>query len=144
MLFLNPFLRRSLFLVLAWAVPAHAASLLIVASPLISENRITVKELAEIYVMRKQDWANGIRIVPVNREVTSPEREKFSKDVFNLSPQQMADYLNRLRFQGKLPPSVQTSDQAVLNFVRSIPGAIGYVSSMDHLPKDVKILMQLP
>ncbi len=144
MLFLDPFLKRFLPVFLIWPLYAHAASLLIVASPLVPENRITIKELADIYIMKKEDWSNGIRIVPVNREVTSPEREKFSKEVFNLSPEQMADYLNRLRFQGKLPPSVQTSDQAVLNFVRSIPGAIGYVSSMDHPPKDVKILMQLP
>jgi ABC-type phosphate transport system substrate-binding protein len=101
-----------------------------------------MKELADIYIMKKQEWPDGIKIVPVNREVTSREREAFSKEVFNLSPQQTADYWNRLRFQGKLPPSVQTSDQAVLNFVRTIPGAIGYVS-VQALPKDVKVLREL-
>lgn len=128
---------------MAWPLFSHAQKLLIVASPLVSESTVSVKELSDIYIMKKQNWSNGIRVVPVNREVTSAEREKFSKDVFNLSPQQMADYWNRLRFQGKLPPSVQTSDQAVLNFVRSIPGAIGYVRA-DHLTKDVKVMMQLP
>ena len=101
-----------------------------------------MKELADIYVMKKQNWPDGVLIVPVNREVTSVEREAFSQDVFQLSPRRMADYWNRLRFQGKLPPSVQTSDQAVLNFVRTIPGAIGYVRTQ-ALPKDVKVLMEL-
>lgn len=132
-----------LVLSLAWPIPGHAQRLLIIASPLVSVNRISMKELADIYIMKKQEWSDGIKIVPVNREVTSREREAFSKEVFHLSPQQTADYWNRLRFQGKLPPSVQTSDQAVLNFVRTIPGAIGYVSA-HALPKDVKVLMELP
>lgn len=128
---------------MAWPLAGQAQRLLIVTSPQIPAHKLSIAELSDIYIMKKQNWSNGIRIVPVNREVTSEEREKFSKDVFNLSPQQMADYWNRLRFQGKLPPSVQTSDEAVLNFVRVIPGAIGYVRA-DHLPKDVKVILELP
>ncbi len=129
-------------MILAWTLSAHAQRLLIIASPLVPESSISTKELSDIYIMKKQNWSDGVKIVPVNREVTSREREAFSSKVFHLSPQQMADYWNRLRFQGKLPPSVQPSDQAVLNFVRTIPGAIGYVS-MRTLPKDVKVLMEL-
>ena len=143
MLFLDPFLKRAPLLILAWALSAHAQKLLVIASPLIPESTISVKELSDIYIMKKQYWSNGIRIIPVNREVTSAAREKFSKAVFNLSPQQMADYWNRLRFQGKLPPTVQPTDEGVLNFVRSIPGAIGYVRT-DHVPKDVKVMMEFP
>ena len=145
MFILRPFLRRALFLILGmtWSLAGHAEKLMIIASPLVAENNISIKELADIYILKKRDWSNGIRIVPVNREVTSAEREAFSRDVFRLSPRQMADYWNRLRFQGKLPPSVQTSDQAVLNFVRTIPGAIGYVRAA-YSPKGVKILLELP
>ena len=128
---------------MVWTLSAHAQRLLVIASPLVSENTMSIKELTDIYLMRKPYWSNGIRVIPVNREVTSAVREKFSKDVFNLSPQQMSDYWNRLRFQGKLPPSVQNSDEGVLNFVRSIPGAIGYVRA-DHVPRDVKVMMELP
>jgi ABC-type phosphate transport system substrate-binding protein len=144
LLIFDSFLKRRLILVLSmvWPLSGHAQRLLIIASPLVTENRISMKELADIYIMKQQEWPGGIRVVPVNREVTSPERAEFSKQVFHLSPQQMADYWNRLRFQGKLPPSVQTSDQAVLNFVRTIPGAIGYVHA-STLPKDVKVLMEL-
>ncbi len=143
MFFLDPFLNRAPLLILAWTLSGHAQRLLIIASPLIPESTISVKELSDIYIMKKQYWSNGTRVIPVNREVTSAAREKFSKDVFNLSTQQMADYWNRLRFQGKLPPSVQTSDEGVLNFVRSIPGAIGYVRA-DHVTKDVKVMLELP
>ncbi len=148
MLFLDPILRRALLLVLGmtWALSARAEKLLIIASALVPENTVSVKELADIYIMKKQNWSNGIKVIPVNREVASTEREEFSKEIFNLSPQQLSDYWNRLRFQGKLPPSVQTSDQAVLNFVRSIPGAIGYIraNQLSKDEKDVKILLQLP
>jgi hypothetical protein len=82
-------------------------------------------------------------VVPINREASSVEREKFSEAVFNLSPQEMGEYWNRQRFQGKLPPIIQTSDQAVLGFVRSVPGAIGYINA-NHQPTGVKILLRLP
>lgn len=148
MFIFNPFLIRPLLLLLGltWALSANAEKLLIIASPLVPENAVSVKELADIYIMKKQNWSNGIRIIPVNREVSSMEREVFSKEVFDLSPEKLSDYWARLRFQGKLPPSVQTSDDAVLNFVKSIPGAIGYIGA-SHLGKDdrdVKILLTLP
>jgi len=93
--------------------------------------------------LKKTSWGNNIPMVPVNREANSPVREKFSEAVFNLSPQELAEYWNQLRFKGKLPPLVQTSDQAVLGFVRSVPGAIGYIDA-SQATTGVKVLMRLP
>jgi ABC-type phosphate transport system substrate-binding protein len=110
-----------------WTSSAQAEGLIIIASPLVSDTAISIKQLADIYSLKKTFWADASPMVPVNREVSSVERTKFSEAVFNLSPQELAEYWNRLTFQGKLPPLIQTSDQAVLGFVRSVPGAIGYM-----------------
>ena len=136
---------RALLLIIGMlsASPGHAGGLLIIASPQVSESTITVEQLADIFTLKKIFWANNIQVVPVNREASSEEREKFSGEVFNLSPQQLGEYWNRLRFQGKLPPLIQTSDQAVLSFVRSVPGAIGYINA-NQKPSGVKILLQIP
>jgi ABC-type phosphate transport system substrate-binding protein len=99
--------------------------------------------MAAIYTLKKTIWANNLQMVPVNREANSSLREKFSESVFNLAPQDLAEYWNQLRFKGKLPPLVQTSDQAVLGFVRNVPGAIGYVDA-SQVPTGVKILLRLP
>ena len=122
---------------------AQAGELLIIASPQVPVSTITAEQLADIFTLKKTSWNKNIHVVPVNREASSEERETFSEQVFNLPPQELADYWNRLRFQGKLPPLIQTSDQAVLSFVRSVPGAIGYINASQR-PSGVKILMQIP
>lgn len=136
---------RALLLVLGmlWISLAQAEGLMVIASPRVSDAAITIKQLADIYTLKKTFWSNNTLVVPVNREASSEERERFSLDVFNLSPRELSEYLDRLRFEGKLPPVVQTSDQAVLGFVRKVPGAIGYINA-DQLPAGVKVLLWLP
>jgi ABC-type phosphate transport system substrate-binding protein len=126
-----------------WATLVQAGGLLVIASPQVPDASISIKQLADIYALNKTYWSNQVQVVPVNREALSDERERFSEAVFNLSPLELTEYWNRLSFQGKLPPLVQTSDQAVLGFVRSVPGAIGYINA-DQQPTGVKVLLRLP
>jgi ABC-type phosphate transport system substrate-binding protein len=136
---------RALLLIFGvlWTSLGQAQGLLVIASPQVPDATISVKQLADIYALKKDFWDNKIQVVPVNCEALSVEREKFSEAVFNFSPQELAEYWNRLRFQGEFPPLIQTSDQAVLGFVRSVPGAIGYINA-NQQPTGVKILLQLP
>jgi ABC-type phosphate transport system substrate-binding protein len=136
---------RVLLLILGilWTLSGQAGGLLVIASTQVPDANISVKQLADIYTLKRNFWADQTQVVPVNREASSVEREKFSEAVFNLSPLELAEYWNRLRFQGKLPPLVQISDQAVLGFVRSVPGAIGYINA-NQVPTGVKILIRLP
>lgn len=136
---------RTLLLILGvlWASLGQAGGLLVIASTQVPEATISSRQLADIYMLKKTFWADKTQVVPVNREASSEAREKFSEAVFNLSPQELAEYWNRLRFQGKLPPLVQTSDEAVLGFVRNVPGAIGYINA-SQVPADVKVLLRFP
>lgn len=136
---------RVLLLILGflWASPGQAEGLLVIASHQVPDATISVKQLADIYSLKKTFWADKTQIVPINRETSSVEREIFSEAVFNLSPQDLGEYWSRLSFQGKRPPLIQTSDQAVLGFVRSVPGAIGYINT-DQVPTGVKVLLRLP
>lgn len=138
-------LMRAIILVLTvlWAAQGRAGELLVISSPQVPDNAISIKQLADIYMLKKTFWPGKVQVVPVNREALSLEREKFSEAVFNLPPQELAEYWNKLRFQGKHPPLVQTSDQAVLGFVRNVPGAIGYINA-NQLTPDVKVLLRIP
>lgn len=136
---------RALILILCLlsAQFASADALLVIASPHTPVDSVSTEELAAIYLTKKTAWPNGLPVVPVNREAASPVREHFSEAVFERSPRELAEYWNRLRFQGKLPPLVQTSDQAILGFVRSVPGAIGYIDA-GLAATGVKILKKIP
>ena len=136
---------RSLFLLvccLGLARFALADGLLVIANGKVPEAQISLEELMNIYRIRKVNWSSDLAIVPVNREASSRERQQFSEQVFDRSTMELADYWNRLRFQGKIPPVVQNSDQSVVGFVRNIPGAIGYINdTSEHA--GVKVLLRL-
>jgi ABC-type phosphate transport system substrate-binding protein len=117
--------------------------MLVIANPQVPVAVISVEDLSAIYLIQRTSWNNGTPMAPVNREASSQARGAFSEAIFNRSPTELSEYWNRLRFQGKIPPLVQTSDQAVLGFVRTVPGAIGYVEAT-QAPAGVKVLLKLP
>jgi ABC-type phosphate transport system substrate-binding protein len=47
-------------------------------------------------------------------------------------------YWQRRMATGLVPPPVKTSDEEIVSFVASTPGAIGYVSSTTPLPDSVR------
>ncbi len=87
------------------------------------------ESLALIYRRRQLFWANGTRIQPANLPADEPLRREFSRCVLGQSPEQTEDYWREAYFHGVLPPHVVASEQAMLLFVESTPGAIAYVSA---------------
>lgn len=122
---------------------AHAEELLVIAHPQVPDNAISREDLAAVYLIQKSRWSDDMLVVPVNREADSAIREQFSREVLNHSPRELADYWNRLRFRGKQPPLILTSNQAIAGFVRNVPGAIGYIVSRQP-PAGVKVLTRIP
>ena len=110
---------------------------------------VSQAELARIYQRRQRFWSNGAKIVPFNLMADHPVRHQFSLHIFNRLPEDMRDYWNTQYFQGVSPPYALASAEAVIQFVASTPGAIGYVPARlvnghVEVPRQVKILMLLP
>jgi ABC-type phosphate transport system substrate-binding protein len=122
---------------------SEAGGLLVIASPQVPVESLSLKQLSEIYALKKMHWSNQLPMVLINREAGSDERDSFSEMVFKISAQELAEYWNKLRFEGKQTPLTQISDHAVLGFVRSVPGAIGYIND-NQQPTGVKVLLRLP
>ena len=131
-----------LILGMLWASFGEAGGLLVIASPQVPVEKITVNHLADIYALKKSQWSNQIPMVPVNREASSDARDVFSEAVFKMPSEDLVELWNKLRFEGKHPPLTQISDHAVLAFVRNVPGAIGYISD-NETPTGVKVLLRL-
>lgn len=92
------------------------------------------EKLALIFKRKRNFWDNGERIQPVNLPPAHPLRRAFSQQVFGRSPEELDDYWRDMYFHGVLPPFVLASEEAVIRFVATTPGAIGYVSAcaLDH------------
>ena len=123
---------------------ARAEGFLIIASSTVHvATPLPLNEIAAIYLLRVTTWPDGSHIVPVNREVTSPIRGEFTSRVLQQNNAALAIYWNEMHFMGKMPPVVQESNQAVIAFIRNVPGAIGYISGSQP-PPDVKVLAYVP
>ena len=64
-----------------------------------------------------------------NLPPTHPLRHSFSQSILGQAPEAMEDYWREMYFHGVLPPHVLASEEAVILFVSSTPGAIGYISA---------------
>ena len=106
------------------------------------EEAVSRAELNRIYERRRRFWSNGTRIVPINLSAEHPVRLQFSRLIFDKLPRDMQDYWNTRYFQGVSPPYVLASEDAVLAFVASTPGSIGYVPAR-ILNGKVKVLTYL-
>lgn len=127
-----PTILSLLALCLALALPAAAASELpfaVIAAPGATDHRLTRESVALIFKRKQNYWENGTRIQPVNLPPAHPLRQAFSRAILGRSPEALEDYWREMYFHGVLPPHVLASEEAVVLFVRSTPGAIGYVSN---------------
>ena len=127
-----PTILSLLALCLALVLPAAAASeppFAVIAAPGATEHRLTRESVALIFRRKQTYWENGTRIQPVNLPPAHPLRRAFSRAILGHAPEALEDYWREMYFHGVLPPHVLASEEAVVLFVRSTPGAIGYVST---------------
>jgi ABC-type phosphate transport system substrate-binding protein len=124
---------------------ASAEGLLIIANPSVGiASSLSLNQIAAIYLLRVTTWPDGTPIVPVNREAGSEIRTEFTSAVLRQDDASLATYWNQMHFMGKLPPLVQESEQAMLAFIRKVPGSIGYISATDRFPTGVEVLAHVP
>jgi hypothetical protein len=100
-------------------------------------------ELLGIYGRKRRLWEDGTSIVAVNLPASHALRRSFSMAIFKRSPEDLQSYWNDQYFHGVVPPPVLASEEAVLRFVSSTPGAVGYVSSC-LIDKRVMVVALIP
>jgi ABC-type phosphate transport system substrate-binding protein len=123
---------------------AGAEELLIIANPSVDVPvPLPLNQIAAIYLLRITTWPDGSHIVPINREASSATRADFTDRVLGESNADLTVYWNEMHFTGKFPPVVQESQQAVIAFIRNVPGSIGYIHGATA-PAAVKIVAYVP
>lgn len=111
----------------AW-FPAQAVEPLAVITSVTNPlDTLSIDSLKLIYQRKSQIDAEGNRWIPLNLPISDPLRRGFSLALFSLLPEEQDDYWNIQYFNGISPPKVMASEEAILRFVASTTGAIGYV-----------------
>jgi ABC-type phosphate transport system substrate-binding protein len=96
--------------------------------------------LEKIYTGRVIE-VNGVPVTAVNASVGSRSRARFLQTYLNEDEEKYTAYWVVRRYIGKgAPPREIPNAAAIVSFVRSTPGAIGYVEEADVQPGVVVLL----
>jgi len=98
------------------------------------------EDVALIFSRKRRFWDDASRIQAVNLPASHALRRSFSQQIFNHTPEELEEYWRSMYFHGDLPPYVLASEEAVIRFVATTPGAIGYVS---HCVVDARVSVVL-
>jgi hypothetical protein len=86
--------------------------------------------LREAFLKRTTEWPGGTAIKPVDLRPNARVREAFSRRILGRSVAAVKSYWQQRIFSGRgVPPPELESDQAVVRYVTTNVGAVGYISS---------------
>lgn len=103
---------------------------------------MSINKLENIYLKKIQVNESGTRWIPLNLNTDNPVRMAFTQTLLKLESDELESYWNEQYFQGIEPPYVLASEEAMLRFVSSTKGAIGYVLPC-HLDGRVQVIFKL-
>ena len=119
-------------------VASADATFRVIVHPQVKGSQIPRASLSSIFLKQAPKWSDGTAVLPVDQSVRSSVRQAFSSDVLQQGLVQVQVYWQRKMGAGVTPPPVKASDEEIVSFVASTPGAIGYVSSGTPLPDSVR------
>jgi len=98
------------------------------------------EEVAAFFLLADAQWADGTLAEPVHQLAASPIRAAFSEAAHGKSAAAVRRHLAKAQVRARTPPPELDGDRAVVDWVRSRRGAVGYVSLKAPLPSGVKTL----
>ena len=103
---------------------------------------LTSAELSKIFKCDTRKWTGGPAITIVVRDPATPEMELLLSRIYKTSPEELRNFI-ALHHEAIV---VVDSNEAMLNAVHSMPGAIGLIDvfRIDHEVKVLKIDGKLP
>ncbi|MBU0680385.1 MAG: hypothetical protein KKD73_03090, partial [Proteobacteria bacterium] len=104
------------------------ADILIIANPQAKITSLTHAELQAIYLSQTATWPNGLDVKLTMLTEEGPHQE-FCQKFLNKSVPQHTRHLRRQLYTGKaLPPVHLKTSSAVINYIRTTPGALGFIA----------------
>jgi hypothetical protein len=100
--------------------------------------------LANAFLKNISRWPDNQPIRPVDLRIDAGARKAFSEAVLRRSVAAVKAYWQQRIFSGRgVPPPALDSDQAVIEYVASHPGAVGYISGTTSVAT-VKVMAVKP
>jgi ABC-type phosphate transport system substrate-binding protein len=137
----KPIFLLALSFVLMAAADAFAAAPKLIVNASNSIPSITKAKAADLFLKRVTRWDNGRAVTPVDLSEKSAVRGAFCKELLGKEVAWVKSYWQKMIFSGRAtPPAELSSDNQVLELIRTNADAIGYVSDGATIPAGVKTL----
>ncbi len=106
---------------------------------------LATAKVVKMFLKKLKRWDHGVRVMPIDLDAKSPIRKAFTKAVHGKSVTAINSFWQRMIFSGRdVPPPERGSEEAILEYVRTNPGAVGYVAAETPLGDGVKKLQVNP
>lgn len=93
-------------------------------------SELSKDKVSKLFLKKTKKWDNGDKVNPVDLFSDSSIRKSFTKQVLGKTVGAIKAYWQKKIFSGKgIPPAEKNNDREVIAYVKSKPGAIGYVSA---------------
>ena len=97
------------------------------------------EKVTRLFLKKQTKWDSGEAVLPVD-QVDGASKDTFSRQMLDKSPAAVKSFWQQQIFSGRdVPPPQKQTDQEVIEFVKSRPGAVGYVSAQANTD-GVKVL----
>lgn len=118
---------------------AQADSVIIIVNREISAGSLKREELQRIFLSKKTTWDDGKKITAVCQK-SGTTHAAFLRSFLDMNPSQYDIFWKHALFTGTGRPLKSLADEAdVVEYVRTTPGGIGYISP-DIPHEDVKTM----
>ena len=122
-------------LALAAAPAAAQDAYKVIVNPASPVSAVTKAELQAVFLKKSATWSNGVPATPVDLPEDAGTRTAFSREVLGKSTSAVRAYWNMMVFAGRnVPPPQKNTDADVVEYVRTTPGAVGYVAAGSATP----------
>ncbi len=109
---------------------AMAAGFKVVVHPSVPVASLSRAGISSAFLKKTDKWPDGTPLVPVEQPHDSPLRQLFCREVHGRGIAMIDAYWQKEVFSGRAtPPLTKANDAEVIAYVRSVRGAIGYVSA---------------
>lgn len=126
---------------LLFVAPVDAGDIAVIVNMGNTAKQMSTDQVADLYLGRTRVFANKTYALVFDQPRNSPLREAFFTRLIGMSPAQINSYWARLMFAGQTqPPQVLSDDKQMLEVVRTNPGAVGYIDSV-NVDNSVRVVL---
>lgn len=121
-----------MFAVLSAPLRAADTSIILVVNDSVEIEKISIDSLRAIYSLRQLSWPDGVEVTAFVLDIDGDIHRQFCRDLLKVYPHQLKKGWDRMEYTGRARgPQIVQSEQMLLDLVKQIPGAIGYVQMAD-------------